>query len=386
MPQIFPFKGVLPDAGLAESILKGKEFSSYPEISEGFQDYIKKGKIKQDKFACFYIYRQWGADRSFTGIWTSTSVSDLRNGSIRKHEKIHAERSEWVKNMFSDKKIDFNPVLITYPENQVLEFFLKNMKERSPFLRVLDPILGTGTEVWRVEKEAEIEFIQKEFQKIPRVYLADGHHRAAAFESYIDEMGKGQMGVNEPGFSSIYFSLKEVELKPYHRLVRLFDPRLLSECMHMIEREFELHPLHPFKVPKKKGNFVLVNADRKIYSMKLKKDSRFFREFSLDTLSPEETVQNLDVIILQESIFNTILQLHHNPLGTLDFIGGNQDIENLIFKVFKGDYSMAFLLSPPEFQEIRIISDHGLTMPPKSTYFEPKIPSGLIIQNFEGGV
>lgn len=386
MPKIIPFKGIIPNPELAYSIVNGKEFNSFPLISLLFEEYFSKGQILQEISPCFYLYRIQNPERSFTGIWASTSVEDLNNGNIRKHEKIHTERSVWVQEMFRDKKIDFNPILLTYSPSPELDLWMVETLRSSPFLSMVEESEKTVHEIWKITESNILEKIQKIFHDLNPVYLADGHHRAEAFQNWAEEEEKMNFDYPKifPGFTSIYFSIKEVEIKAYHRVFTLKDNSLLKFCMDKISEIFDLEKMTHLEVPHKKGDFFLINFQKDRYKMTLKKGITL----ELGGLNPpnlaRKVMEHLDVSILQDLVFHKCFGIGTDqPLGELNYHGGRHAEEMIEEKVFSGEYSIGFFLAPPEFEEIKIISDSGLFMPQKSTYFEPKIPSGLIIQKLD---
>jgi uncharacterized protein (DUF1015 family) len=385
LPSIIPFKGIIPNPELAYSLVNGKEFNSFSIISHLFEEYFDLGSIREDALPSFYLYRIKNQNRSFTGLWVTTRKEDLENGNIRKHEKIHADRSSGVEEMFREKKIDFNPILLTYSPNSSLDQYFEEVMLGLPVFSLHEEIENQTHALWRISDPERMEWIQKTFEMLNPVYLADGHHRAQAFQNWMDHPSGKRREYEISGFSSIYFSLNEVEIKAYHRVFRLKDPKVLDEVMEIISQNFQMEKMDKLEIPKKKGEFFMINFRKEMY--KMVPNSEFLQKYRV--LSPNPSVleirNDLDVSIFQDHILSSILGLGTDQsLGELNYMGGKHSEEMIRDKVFSGEYSLGFLLAPPEFEEIRAISDAGLSMPPKSTYFEPKIPSGLIIQKLKG--
>jgi len=347
---------------------------------------LVSGKIKEELGLCFYIYRIGLPDKSFSGLWASTQVDDLTNGTILKHEKIHTERSLWVEEMFKEKRIDFNPILITYfPEPEIDQWIL-DVQSSKPIISIKEEKENALHEIWRVSDPNLVNWVQTRFKTINPVYLADGHHRAQAFQNWIETEFPSNEILNSkiPGFSSIYFSLNEVEIKAYHRVFSLFDPGQLDRVMDKIRDFFILEKTDRMEIPNQKGDFFMINFRKEMYFMKPKKDFKM-KFMGLDSTSRvSEIKSHLDVSIFQDLVLSECLNMGTNQaLGELNYMGGRHSEDSIKEKVFMGEYSFGFLLAPPEFDEIKAISEAGLFMPQKSTYFEPKIPSGLIIQKLD---
>ncbi len=441
----------MPESSLAESLIKGEEFSTYPEIIAQFRNHLNLGRLKKETSPCFYVYETFQDHQSYTGLWASTLISDLDNGIIRKHEKIHLDRSDKILDMIRGSGLDFNPILITYKSHNGIAEILSTIKKEKAFLNITldnpspsaertfpyeaflpspDNITSFETflpspeitnsigkphriSLWKVREHRQIESLILYFKELKGVYLSDGHHRADAFQRWIKEKSsrlrsKESEAIEsiheiEEAFSSIYFSLDQVKIRPYHRWVNLHDPSMIPSVIDRIKKYFDFLPQMELVYPKKKGEFLLLTPIQG--NLKNRNGSLIFDRINIDLLQLKEeflnksystsalpfiqlteskiegVMENLDVSILQEYIFKDCLQLStKKPLGKLEYLGGKDAESTLIHKIIEGEADMGFILYPPSFEEIKVISDAEKYMPQKSTYFEPKIPSGLIIK------
>jgi len=387
LSHILPFRGIIPQANLASSIVNGLEFSSFTDICLNFDQNLKNGRLILTQSPSFFIYEVQDLDHSYTGIWTSTDSKDLQNGIIRKHEKIYPSRSQNILDMFTKNQIDFNPILITYPNRKSIDSFILKTKSRKAFIEVWEDFNQKLTRLWIIEESEEIDFLIREFKDLDSVYLADGHHRAYAFQQWVSQEPKRDPSQKLPGFSSIYFSLDQVSIRAYHRLITLYHPKDYPQIFEKIKTLFEVIPVREIGLPHSKGEFFLMDFLNGLYILRLKslssndliqrKDLNDFTHIPASLM-----VENLDVSVLQKYLFQECMGIGtKNELGKLEYAGG-KDAEKLITgQVLSEKAHMGIFLFPPNFDEIKTISNAGLFMPQKSTYFEPKIPSGLIIQD-----
>lgn len=381
MATVSPFQGILPKMKLAEAMINDLEFNSFPLIIKDFEHNLAQNRIEKDDAPSIYIYQSKLGLTTSTGVWAITPFTELEDGTIRIHEKIEKDRSDLILAMLRKSTLDFNPILLVYVSPIGVQECIEEITSREPHLQVENLQKNFKISLWKVQDKKTIEELTSFLKKKYPIYLADGHHRADAFLNWLKENNlssinyKADPSKKIPGFSSIYFSLDQIQIKPYHRFLLLNKPANFLLVMEKIKYYFDIFPIQEIHLPQTKGDFILACSNSKNYRIRFKKE-----------LLPEKVtvLERLDSIILEEFIFNRILELRSNkPLAKLGYLGGDHAEKTMEEKLKSGQAHMGFLLFPPSFEEIKEVANLGLFMPPKSTYFEPKIPSGFIIQNLQ---
>ncbi|ULC58535.1 DUF1015 domain-containing protein [Flaviramulus sp. BrNp1-15] len=355
--------------------ISGKE--RYSLVRNRYQEFKEDGIFIQDNTPNYYIYKIVNRDgNAFSGIVAATSSEDYKKDIIKKHE----DTIEYRENIFKDylKTVGFNaePVLLTYPDNDVIANIISEVqKERAEF--EFTTHFRDTHYLWIVDDLEFIKTIQNEFEAIETIYIADGHHRSASsflLSEALKSENKQHKG-NEPYNFFMSYLIPESDLKIYefNRLVK--DLNGLSkeafliklDMMYRIEnRGSELYK------PNNKHHFSMY-LDGEFYSLYLRKHNYKINN-ALDAL---------DTQILFKTILEPILGISDLRNDTrIDYSHGKNDLVNIKSKIDNGEFTVGFGLVPITVDEIKAISDNGLTMPPKSTFIEPKLRSGVTIYEF----
>ncbi len=350
--------------------LRGSKLEiTFQKIAENFEDFIQKNILVKDETANIYIYRQQNQQHSYTGIWTASSIDDYINNKIKKHELTRAEREKGLIEYLQQTGIDANPVLITYPEHKKLETIIQEQIKKEPVIDI--SLEDTQHQVWRVSNLLEINEIIQVFKEMPETYIADGHHRAAAASTYGIERRK--LNLKHKGtedynfFSSVYISSNQLSILPFHRFVKLTESKNADDILKFIRKEFELTEINVKDLIPHQPHYVGFYIQHQAYRINLKNHLK------------NDVLADLDVSIIQEKILSPLFQIN-NPREDqrLQFVGGEIDLTSYIKKVDEGILDMGFLLYPISVENLIKVADLGETMPPKSTWFEPKFLAGLI--------
>jgi uncharacterized protein (DUF1015 family) len=346
----------------------------YLKAKQNLKRIIKEAPLKLDEKPSFYLYRLIMDGRSQTGICATFSVDDYDNDIILKHEKTRKVKEDDRTNHIITTEAQTGIVFLTYRGvknvNDVVE---KTMNERKPEYDFTSPD-GIQHTVWIVpEKYSQI--IIDEFVKIKNLYIADGHHRAKSASRAREEKKKANpkhKGDEEYNyFVAVLFPAEQLKILPYNRVV--FDLNKLSkeDFLNAISEKFEVKPTND-KEPKTKNNFCIY-LDKQWYHLKA-------RDSVLASLSLEKSVgEKLDVSILQNFLLNPVLGIDDPRTNNrIDFIGGIRGTKELEKLVDSGKAAVSFSLYPVGLDDLMNISDAGEVMPPKSTWFEPKLRDGLL--------
>lgn len=331
--------------------------------------------IKDEK-PSYYIYKVISRTNTFCGIIAAASVEDYENNVIKKHEDTLALRE----NLFKDylKTVGFNtePVLLTYPDSEMLnqiitaETRLRPEYEFSTYNKELHYL-------WKIDNAESVKKIKEEFEKMPEIYIADGHHRSASSYLLAKELKAenprhtGEEPYNY--FMSFLIAESELRIHEFSRLVKDLNGHTKEEFLVQLDEWFRIENRgHEAYYPSKKHHFNMY-LDGEFYSLYLRRTNYEFT----DSLS------SLDTYILYEKILKPILGIEDlRNDNRISYIHGRNDLVEIKSMVDQGKFEVGFGMLPLTVEELKQVADEGLIMPPKSTYIEPKLRSGLTIYEF----
>ncbi len=349
----------------------------YQLVKNRYLEFKEDGVFVQDNSPLFYIYKV--VDRNnqiFNGIVAAASIKDYQNNIIKKHEFTIESREIVFKDYLKTVGFNAEPVLITYPDNDtVTKIINKKQKERAEF--EFTTTYRDTHYLWLINEKNNIKAIIEAFKNIPTLYIADGHHRSSSSELLcldLKENNKEHKGTESYNYFMSYL-IPESELKIYefNRLVKDLNKLTKEEFLIQLDAVYKIENRGsiPFK-PSKKHHFSMY-LDGEFYSLYLRKSSYEFKS-SLD---------KLDAQLLYNTILNPILgiiDLRKN--NRIEYISGKKEMVNIKSKVDSGEFRLGFGMIPANIDELKNIADDGLKMPPKSTFIEPKLRSGVTIYEF----
>lgn len=345
----------------------------YRKAKENLENLEKTGALIQDKKPCFYIYRQIMNGRSQTGIVGCASIDDYMNNVIKKHEHTLAKKEEDRICHVDTCNANTGPIFLTYRKNDIISNTVNSWASahESVYDFVAD---GVNQTVWVIDDEDVINTISTEFAKIDALYIADGHHRCASAvkvgqkrrEKKPDYTGDEEFNF----FLSVAFPDDELEIMDYNRVVKDLNGMSREEFLSSLSHSFEVEKVETQYKPTKRHTFgMLIENDW--YKLSAK-------EQIIDESDP---VKRLDVSILQDNLLSPILDIDDPKTNDrIDFIGGIRGLGELERRC-KEDMKLAFAMYPTSIGDLMSIADANLIMPPKSTWFEPKLLSGIFIHH-----
>ncbi|MCB0838350.1 MAG: DUF1015 domain-containing protein [Bacteroidetes bacterium] len=349
----------------------------YEKGRDNFQALVDKGTFFQDDKDCLYIYRQEMNGRRQTGIMAAAAVSDYMNGIIKKHELTRPDKEEDRKNHVRVSRMNAEPVFFAYPAVPEIDRIIAGIEQEKPVYDFYADE-GFGHTLWVVKDDAIIQQLVSLFdQKVPFTYVADGHHRTAAAALVGNELK--QENPNHTGkedynyFLAVHFPDNQLQIIDYNRVVKdignLTDEAFLKE----IENRFDLEKIGPdIYKPNQLHNFGMY-FEGEWYSLTARPG----------TYDDNDPIGVLDVTILSEQILEPVLGIKDLRRDKrIDFVGGIRGLEELEKRVDTGEMKVAFALYPVTMQQLIDIADTGNIMPPKTTWFEPKLRSGLVVHRF----
>lgn len=343
----------------------------YEKAAALLWDMVKKGQLIREEKPCYYIYELTMNNRSQTGIVACASVEDYEKGRIKKHENTRADKEKDRIRHVDVCNAQTGPIFLAYRSCLAIEEAVRAEKEKEPLYDFLSPD-GIRHRVWRVDKEEVVAGLKKAFDGVDSIYIADGHHRCASAVK-VSKMRKAQAESNtgKEGyhhFLSVLFPDRELMIMDYNRVVKDLNGYTPEAFLEAVSRRFFITNLgKKERKPEKKGEISMYLEDT--WYLLETRDRK-------EALNP---VEGLDVSLLQRELLAPILGIE-NPKtdNRIDFVGGIRGLQELERRV-KKDCKVAFALYPTAIEELFAVSDAGLLMPPKSTWFEPKLRSGLFI-------
>jgi uncharacterized protein (DUF1015 family) len=344
----------------------------YQHGRENLQKLIRDNVLAQDGTDCYYVYRQKMGAIIQTGLVACAAVDDYQNGVIKKHELTRADKEEDRVKHIDYLDANDEPVFLTCKEAPAIGRIIGSVTS-GPAEYDFITADGVTHTLWVVDNREFIAALTALFADIPSLYVADGHHRSAA-ASRVRELRKesnpAHTGFEEYNyFLTVIFPDNEMNIMPYNRVVKDLNRYSVAEYMARAASRFDISPTHAILEPARRHQFGMFLAG-KWYEL-LPKDGIF---------DENDAVARLDVSILQDNILNQVLGIR-NPRTDqrIHFVGGIRGTAELERLVNNGEYEVAFALYPTSISELMDLADAGKIMPPKSTWFEPKLRSGLFV-------
>ncbi|MGB9661119.1 MAG: DUF1015 domain-containing protein [Moorellaceae bacterium] len=350
----------------------------YEKARDNLNKMISEGTLIQDEKDCFYIYRLTMGDHSQTGLVATVSVDDYLNNKVKRHEHTRLE-----KELDRVRHVDYcnahtGPIFLAYRARKEIDAIITRWLEENPPLYDFIADDRIGHTVWLVDDKQVIKELIASFAELDSFYIADGHHRCAAAARVAlqrREAKKNYSGSEEFNyFLAVIFPDAQLKIMDYNRVVKDLNGLTPEEFLNKVAEKFVIEPCpcsNPFR-PKRKNTFGMFLQD-KWYKLTAKEEITA-------GLGP---VESLDVSILQDNILSPILGIKDPRTDKrIDFVGGIRGLEELERRV-KAGMAVAFAMFPTTIDEVMKIADAGEVMPPKSTWFEPKLRSGLFIHSLD---
>ncbi|MFV0544960.1 MAG: DUF1015 domain-containing protein [Bacteroides sp.] len=411
MAVIKPFKGIRPPKNLVEEVASrpydvlnseearseamGNEKSLYhiikPEIdfpvgtdehdekvyvkaAENFQMFQDKGWLVQDQKENYYIYAQTMNGKTQYGLVVGAYVPDYMSGVIKKHELTRRDKEEDRMKHVRVNNANVEPVFFAYPDNDLLDRIIGKYSSQKPEYDFIAPGDGFGHTFWVIDQQEDIEVITSEFAKMSALYIADGHHRSAAAALVGAE--KAKQNPNHRGdeeynyFMAVCFPASQLTIIDYNRVVKDLNGRSTEEFISELQKNF---------VVEKKGADVYHPTDLHNFSLYI--DQNWYSlTAKAGTYNDHDPIGVLDVTISSNLILDEILGIKDlRSDKRVDFVGGIRGLGELKKRVDSGEMKAALALYPVSMKQLMDIADTGNIMPPKTTWFEPKLRSGLVI-------
>ena len=349
----------------------------YDKAVENFRKFQEQGWLVQDGKENYYIYAQTMNGRTQYGFVVAAWVDDYMEGRIKKHELTRRDKEEDRMKHVRCNNANIEPVFFAFPDNETLEKIIREVTAGEPEYDFIAPD-GFGHTLWVIENEDMIKTITEEFEKIPNLYIADGHHRSAAAALVGAEKAAGNP--NHKGdeeynyFMAVAFPSSHLNIIDYNRVVKDLNGLTPAEFLKKLEENF---------IVEEKG--VEIYNPAKLHNFSLYLDGKWYSLTAKEgTFDDKDPIGVLDVTVSSDLILRDILNIHDlRSDKRIDFVGGIRGLEELKKRVDSGEMAMALALYPVTMDQLINIADTGNIMPPKTTWFEPKLRSGLVIHKHD---
>ncbi len=349
----------------------------YDKASDNFRMFREKGWLVQDEKELYYLYAQTMNNKTQYGLVLGANVDDYMTGKIKKHELTRRDKEEDRMKHVRITDANVEPVFFSYPDNSEINKIVDKVKEGEPEYDFVS-VDGVGHHFWLIDNDEDILRITEVFSSIPALYIADGHHRSAAAALVGEEKSRnnpGHTGDEEYNyFMAVCFPDSQLTIIDYNRVVTDLNGLTPEEFIKKLERNFVVEPTgSEIMRPKNLHNFSIY-LDGRSFSVTAKPG----------TFDENDPIEQLDVTITSKIILDEILGIKDlRSDKRVDFVGGIRGLEELKNRVDSGEMALAIALYPVSMKQLMDIADTGNIMPPKTTWFEPKLRSGLVIHLLE---
>lgn len=346
----------------------------YSKATENFEAFQRNGWLVQDKDEHYYIYAQTMNGKTQYGLVVGAYVDDYLNGVIKKHELTRRDKEEDRMKHVRATNANMEPVFFAYPDNEVLDNLINRYAAAEPEYDFIAPIDGFRHQFWVISDPADMQAITAEFAKMPSLYIADGHHRSAAAALVGAE--KARQNPNHRGdeeynyFMAVCFQASQLTILDYNRVVKDLNGLTADEFLKALSVDF---------VVEDKGTDAY--RPSRLHEFSLYLDGHWFSLVAKPgTFDDADPIGVLDVDISSRLILDKILGIKDlRSDKRIDFVGGLRGLDELKRRVDSGEMRIALALYPVSMKQIMDIADSGKIMPPKATWFEPKLRSGLVV-------
>jgi len=341
---------------------------------KNLRDLISRGTLFQETEPCLYVYQQRMGNHVQAGLVGLCSVKEYESGRIKRHEYTRQDKEDDRTRHVSEQKANAEPVFLAYRAVPYIDSLVDKIRATPPVYDVVTPD-GIGHTVWIVDHETHIYTLNHLFDGVPALYIADGHHRTAAAIRYGQACRKTTADAtgDEPfeSFMAVVFPHNQLKIFDYNRVVKDLHGLSPEIFLAKLKEKFLVSPAAE-RSPAQAASFGMYLGGV-WYSLKAKPGS----------YPAEDPVRRLDVSILQDNLLGPILGIQDPRTDTrIDFVGGIRGMDELEKRVKEG-WAVAFSMFPTSLEQLMSVADAGQIMPPKSTWFEPKLRSGLLVRLYE---
>lgn len=358
-----------------------KEISYHERLLLGkaqFKKLCKEGAFIQEAHPSYFLYRQTHLHEQYIGIIGAISIDDCLEGVVKPHEQTIEDKEVRLKNYLEVVDINAEPVVMSYKAEHAINEFVDRKMIETPDIDFHFPGFGHH-EIWKINDTGQVEFLRQAFTQLNEIYIADGHHRTASSVLLGEEKRKQHPNYtgDEPfnHFMAILFPHHQIRLREFNRLVHDLNGLSAAEFLHRLKKDFFVEEYAEIPDISAHAACFALYMDHTWYMLQMKPET-YMRVEEKDALPTQ---------MLTDFILSPILEIHDlRKDKRIAFIGGKTNAQVLEQKVDSGEFKAAFVVNKITIPQFKRFADNGWSMPPKSTYFEPKLLNGLVIYSLEG--
>jgi uncharacterized protein (DUF1015 family) len=337
----------------------------YNKAAENLQNMIKQGVLIREDQPCYYVYRLTMGEHRQTGLVAAASVADYDTNRVRKHEYTRPAKEDDRVRQIKALNAQTGPVLLAYPSEAELDALLEAVTKTQP-LYDLTAHDGIGHCLWIVKDQKTVDTISARFDVMPAIYIADGHHRSAAASRVAHDMSQATEHMSRY-FLSVIFPHTQMKILDYNRVVTDLNGLSKAGFLDAVKKHFACSEESMAVAPRAAGEFGMY-LDGKWHRLKIQKN-----------LIPTDPVKRLDVSLLADYLLAPVLGINDPRTDSrIDFVGGIRGLGELEKRVNSGEMAIAFSMFPTSMSDLMAVADDNQVMPPKSTWFEPKLADGMV--------
>lgn len=346
----------------------------YDSAAEQFEKFQKNGWLLQDEQENYYLYAQTMNGKTQYGIVLCAHVDDYMNGNIKKHELTRRDKEDDRMKHVRITNANIEPVFLAFRHNDVLAELIKKYAAQEPVYHFKAPVDGFIHQFWVIDNKEDQDAITEEFSKMDSLYIADGHHRSAAAARVGAEKGEKEGRGEHDYYMAVCFPAEQLTILDYNRVVKDLNGLSEEDFLKALEKNFTVACKGEENYRPQKMHEFSLYVGGKWYSLEAKPG----------TFNENDPIGVLDVDISSRLILDEILNIKDlRSDKRIDFVGGLRGLGELKRRVDSSEMKMALALYPVSMQQIMDIADSGNIMPPKATWFEPKLRSGLVIHKLD---
>lgn len=346
----------------------------YDSAAEQFEKFQKNGWLLQDEQENYYLYAQTMNGKTQYGIVLCAHVDDYMNGNIKKHELTRRDKEDDRMKHVRITNANIEPVFLAFRHNDVLAELINKYAAQEPVYHFKAPVDGFIHQFWVIDNKEDQNAITEEFAKMDSLYIADGHHRSAAAARVGAEKGEKEGRGEHDYYMAVCFPAEQLTILDYNRVVKDLNGLSEEDFLKALGKNFTVACKGEENYRPQKMHEFSLYVGGKWYSLEAKPG----------TFNENDPIGVLDVDISSRLILDEILNIKDlRSDKRIDFVGGLRGLGELKRRVDSGEMKMALALYPVSMQQIMDIADSGNIMPPKATWFEPKLRSGLVIHKLD---
>ncbi|HPK08827.1 MAG TPA: DUF1015 family protein [Saprospiraceae bacterium] len=366
--KIVPFKAVYPNVNLVTS-----PDSFFGTVKEDYKTYLKSGFFKKDEDDSIFVYRITEHDKTHIGIVACNDIRDIQENRILRHENTLASKEQSMMQLMLDKNAMVKPVLLAYEEVPELTSFMKTVvQSKARFLDIYFEQTNEHHELWKVSDEESIAFVKQCFSNnVKKTYIADGHHRCYTTLHLYENKDYPRKHEDIKSILAIYFPFQQLSIYDFNRIASLPPKMSPVEFIVRLSKFFSIRKLNKLEKPRRKFEMTLCIRNE-FFRIKWKK--KVLNKYASDTVI-------LDANMLNVEVFQNILDIQDVKTDSqVKYLAGNTDQEEVLNILSKNENRIGFFLFPISADELKKVADAGETLPPKSTWFEPRIKNGILVK------